>query len=162
MSYVRRRGQWPIVDMSRSGIDKKEWKAIMSGSDLTKMDWKEQAKHIPTDYRINKAINPPYKFYWNRNDNAEISNWIHNYGYSLVTEIDGYWPEGIPPDSKGCFVRGDLILMKVPLEDWILRRKDELKRAGVGRKVNTQQHQNLCKHLGAEVDEDEINAAIGV
>ena len=156
-----KRGQVPIVDMQRSGIEKKDWKAIMSGNKFED-DYRKTRQYVPIDYAKNATIRPPWKFHWNRNTDKDISDWQYKYNYSLVTEADGYWPEGIPPNGSKVFVRGDLVLMKVPLEDWIERRKGELKRAGVGRKVLQEQFQNQCRHVGAQVSEEEINEAIGM
>ena len=161
MSGYNRGGEPDIIDMRRSGIDKKDWAAVMSGKKVP-TDWKRTKKVIPASYaKAPEAIRPLHKFEWNNNTPEAISNWSLRFGHTVVTSDDGYWPEGVPPDSKDNFIRGDLIFMKVSVEDFLARRRDEVTRANIGRKVMTEQYQNLCKHVGADVDEDELNEALG-
>ena len=161
MSGYHRQREPDIVDMKRSGIKKENWKEVMSGA-VVPEGWKKIRKCIPSSYATaSSAIRPPWKFEWNNNTPEAISLWGLQFGHTLVTEKDGYWPEGIPPDSKGCFIRGDLILMKVKLEDHLERRRDEIRRGNIGRKVITEQFQRELKHVGAEVSEEEIEKALG-
>jgi hypothetical protein len=158
---MRRRGQIPIVDMKRSGIKKEEWKKYTS-ADIT-VESKKKHQYVPISYKdVSTDIRPPWKFKWNKNTEEAIRNDKANWEYTPVTVDDGYWPEGIPPDSKNCFTRGDLIFSKVPLEVWIEQELFNLKRAGVGRKVTFEQFQNQCRHVGAEVSEEELNEALGL
>ena len=161
MSGYNRRAEPNIVDMSRSGIKKEDWKKVMSGA-VVPPDWKKTRKVIPTKYSdAPSAIRPLWVFEWNNNKPEAISTWGLQFGHTLVTEKDGYWPEGIPPDAKGNFVRGDLILMKVLVEDHLERRRDEIKRGRIGHTVKTQQFQNQLKQIGADVSEQEITDALG-
>ena len=161
MSGYHRQGEPKIVDMKRSGIKKENWKEIMSGSTLPD-DWKKTRKLIPSSYaKASNAIRPLWKFEWNINKTENINKWALNFGHTLVTVDDGYWPEGIPPDAKGNFIRGDLIFVKVKVEDFLERRKDEIRRGSIGKKVVTEQFQNQLKHTGAQVSEEEITKALG-
>lgn len=154
-------GRPNIIDMNRTGIPKEKWNAIMAGIEIPK-DWKKIKQYVPGDYRVaSKAIRPPYKFFWAENTERGISEWSYKFGFTLVVEADGYWPENIPPDSKRHFIRGANILMKVTNEDWVARRTDELRRAGVGKRPNLEQFQNETRAVGAYVDEEEIARAIG-
>lgn len=161
MSGYNREGEPKIVDMARSGIQKEDWKKVMKGA-VVPPDWKKIRKVIPAVYsEAPSAIRPLWVFEWNNNTPEAISTWGLKFGHTLVTEKDGYWPEGIPPDAKGNFIRGDLILMKVRVEDHLERRRDEIKRGRIGHKVKTQQFQNQLKAVGADVSEEELEAALG-
>jgi len=161
MSGYNREGEPKIVDMARSGIKKEDWKEVMQGA-VVPPDWKKIRKVIPTKYSdASSAIRPMWVFEWNNNTQEAISTWGLKFGHTLVTEKDGYWPEGIPPDSKGNFIRGDLILMKVLVADHLERRRDEIKRGSIGRTVVTEQFQRELKHVGAEVSKKELEDALG-
>ncbi len=154
-------GRPDIIDMNRTGIPKDKWEDIMNGKVIPKK-WKTVRRYVPGDYRTaSKAVRPPFKFFWGLNTDRGIRDWQHQFGFTLVVEADGYWPESIPPNQAKNFIRGDLILMKVTLEDWIARRKDELRRAGIGKKPNLERFYNELKQHGAYVDEEEIQKAIG-
>ena len=160
MSGYHRQGEPDIIDMKRSGIDKKDWKEVMSGT--IPDGWKQTRKVVPASYaKASNAIRPLWKFEWNINKTEHINNWALKFGHTLVMVDDGYWPEGIPPDSKGNFIRGDLIFVKVTVEDFLERRKDEIKRGNIGRKIVTQQFQNTLKHTGAQVSDEEVTKALG-
>jgi len=161
MSGYNREGEPKIVDMARSGIPKEDWKKVMGGA-VVPPDWKRIRKVIPVKYsEAPEAIRPLWVFEWNNNTAEAISTWGLKFGHTLVIPKDGYWPEGIPPDSKGNFIRGDLILMKVRVEDHLERRRDEIRRGSIGREVVTQQFQNELKHVGAEVSKQELEDALG-
>ena len=161
MSGYNREGEPKIIDMSRSGIKKDEWKKVMSGS-VVPEGWKKIRKVIPAKYSdAPNAIRPLWVFEWNNNTPEAISTWGLKFGHTLVTEADGYWPEGIPPNQSGNFIRGDLILMKVKLEDHLERRRDEIKRGRIGHQVKVQQFQNQLKQVGADVSEQEVTDALG-
>ena len=127
-----RRGRVPIVDMRRSGISKADWKAVEMDEGKLPDNWKKKVQYVPVKYKgVGSAIRPPWKFFWNINTEQAIRDDKYMYEYTPVTVDDGYWPEHVPPDEKGNFTRGDLILAKVPLQAWIDRTKDELRRAGI-------------------------------
>ena len=160
MSGYHRQGEPPIIDMKRSGVKKEQYWKVTGGALPDK--WKSMRKVIPSSYaKADKIIRPLWKFEWNINKEEDINKWALNFGHTLVTVDDGYWPEGIPPDSKGNFIRGDLIFVKVLVEDFLARRKDEVTGGNIGRKVLTEQFQNQLKHVGANVDEDELTDALG-
>ena len=95
MSGYNREGEPKIVDMLRSGIQKEDWKKVMKGS-VVPPNWRKQRKVIPVKYSdAPEAIRPLWVFEWNNNNPEAISTWGLKFGHTLVTEKDGYWPEGI-------------------------------------------------------------------
>jgi hypothetical protein len=76
-----------------------------------------------------------YFFRWNRNHPDDIANWKDRWNFSLVNASDKLvWVEGKAPDEEGHYVHGDVILMKIRIEDYIAKRKPEIERSEFARK----------------------------
>lgn len=79
-----------------------------------------------------------------------------NYSYVIAGE-DPYWPEGVGP-TKGYYVYGDLVLMKVPLREYLHQRFDAIQRSQRGKADAVAQFEAGVERSGARVPREEIEA----
>lgn len=115
-----------IVDLNRSELDKKN-------SDIDKNIYKFKKKVYvkhPEDYLKAETMHP-YFFHWGRMtpDGRAIETWRNNWNYDFLTKEDSYWPEGVRRNEEGHYQWGDAVLMKIPIRDYIAKRKRELRKA---------------------------------
>lgn len=117
-----------IVDLNRSELDKEK-------SDINKNKYvfkkKVYVKH-PDDY-LKAETRHPYFFHWGRQtaDGREIESWRIKWNYDFLTKEDPYWPEGVPRNAEEHYQWGDAVLMKIPIRDFIAKRKREMKKANI-------------------------------
>jgi hypothetical protein len=107
-----------VVDLNNSSWDKEK-------SDPSKGEY-EFTKKEYIDYNT-KSRRPAWFFTWVRNNPSDGFKDIRDYQvkwkFSYVTPDDPYWPEGMSPDVQGHYTYGDVVLMKCPLVEELLRRK---------------------------------------
>lgn len=150
-----------IIDMRRTGIPKEQWKKLQNAKQLPE-NWHEIRKYVPYDYKIDASIRPDYKFTWNRNVERHIKAWQVKWNYSLVTVNDGYWPEGVRSNGEGHYEFGDLVLMKISLEDFIAKRKPEIEASNRQAAAELKRFEGERKKLGADVDDEILHRLIGI
>lgn len=85
----------------------------------------------------------PYKLKWCKyepsNGYRDLRLWEIKYKATPLTVKDEYWPEGIPPDAEGKYVFGDVVAVKIPIEEHMLTRKAAVELADrKARSVNDQ------------------------
>ena len=115
-----------IVDLRRSELDKRN-------SDIDKNIYKFKKKvyvQHPEDY-LKTETRHPYFFHWGRMtaDGRAIETWRNRWNYDFLTKEDSYWPEGVRRNEEGHYQWGDAVLMKIPIRDFIKKRKQELRKA---------------------------------
>ena len=119
------------VDLIRSDWDKNK-----SRPEEGFYVFREKVYLKSTDYD-DSDLRPKHVCIWNRYDKVnnfrEFTEWQRDLNADAVTVEDPYWPEGIAPNSEGHYVHMDSILMKVPTERWIKKRRDDMARYDKGR-----------------------------
>jgi hypothetical protein len=94
-------------------------------------------KKVYIDYDGNRR--PPYHFTWCRysasNNYEDLSAWQAQYGYTPVIHgKDQFWPESVYVNASNYYQFGDLVWVKCPLKDYLLRREEERKLMERGQK----------------------------
>jgi hypothetical protein len=79
--------------------------------------------------------------------------WRVKWNFSEITTSDDYWPEGVIPNADGHYVRGDLIAVKCPIQDYISKRKHELQVSENAPAAIMRQFNNEAAAVGLDVDE---------
>jgi hypothetical protein len=114
---------------------------------------------VYVDYQ-NPETRPPWYFSWcrwtDKNNYAEFNEWRTLWKFSKVVIEDGYWPEGVAPDSNGNYTFGDLIWVKCPLKEYIDKRKHEIEMSESSTRNKLRQIRNEMKADGVDLDEKMI------
>jgi len=108
----------------------------------------------PDDYLKAETMHP-YFFHWGRHtaDGREVQKWIIKWNYSFLTKEDEYWPEGVPRNEEGHYQWGDAVLMKISIQDFIAKRKKELKKAN---EAPTRRMRKFKDSLPKEAQDDKL------
>lgn len=137
--------------------------------DLRHSDWdKEKSKRETGEYIFDNKVylkyrkNPAFHLAWCRYNPhstppyADLWEWQVMWGYTPVTTMDDYWPEGIPPNADGKYVNGDLILVKTPMKNYLKKRADEMGASENASKAIINQFYNESKAMGMDVSKDTL------
>lgn len=107
-----------IIDVKRSTFDKEK-----SDPAKGKYVW---MKKVFIDYK-SPEIRPNFRFSWNRNHEWSIADWQNKWpGCTFVMPTDNYVPAGISPNADNRYIFKDVVLMKIPVEEYISQRKKEI------------------------------------
>jgi len=107
-----------IIDVKRSDFDKEK-----SDPAKGKYTWK---KKVFISYK-SPETRPPFKFQWNRNHEWAIADWQNKWpGCSFVEPQDNYVPAGLTPNADNHYIFKDVVLMKIPIMEYIEQRKREI------------------------------------
>ena len=147
------------IDMRRSGIPKEEWQELAKTKDFAK--YRAQLKFVPKDYKQDPTIRPKYKFWWNRNTPRDIEDWLFAWNSVPVTPEDGYIPTHAILTAENTFTLGDLIFMKISLNDWIDKQRIASEEAKTAAEANMREFDNLAKKHGADLS-DNIKEDLGL
>jgi hypothetical protein len=113
-----------IIDLERSIIDENH-------SDPKKRIYKF---HKKVYYDLKRAKldgieTCPWKFGWCNKNPQIVGQWRFGQGWDFVTTDDQFVPEGYPGgvilNVEGHYEFGDLVLMKMPLRDWIAQKLEK-------------------------------------
>lgn len=97
------------------------------------------------------ATRPQHYVKWNRNTPYDVEGWRTKWNYSEVTINDPYWPEGVKPNQEGHYVyRTDMILMKCPLKDYVMKRAKEIEKSEFAVAAKRREYEELVKLKGSE------------
>lgn len=99
----------------------------------------EKGVYVFTDKKYvnyrNPKLRPEWAFTWCRysphNAYRELSEWKYLYNAVPVTTADPYWPETLVPDGEHKYVIGDLVFVKMPLIEELLRQEASRRAAGI-------------------------------
>lgn len=123
-------------------------------------------KKVLIDYRGIKAPRPKHYLKWCRYDASnnfrEFRDWKASRQWSpVISGRDPYWPDGLAPDSKGYYVRGDLIMMKVNMKDYLLQRWEDIQRANNAPADTIAKFKSDVERSGGDVPDEIINKIMG-
>ncbi len=130
--------------------------------------WEQQGaykfkKKVYVDYYGITAPAPEHYLKWIRYD--QTNNYREsrdmaaamNYAYVKAGE-DPYWPEGVGPNPDGYYVYGDLVLMKVPLKDYLVQRFEAIQQSKRGKNEAVARFEAEVEASGSSVPREEIAA----
>jgi len=85
-------------------------------------------KKVYIDYHGNRR--PPYHFTWCRysatNNYEDLSAWQAQYQYTpVIYGKDQFWPESVYVNASNYYQFGDLVWVKCPLKEYLLRKEEE-------------------------------------
>jgi len=152
----------------------KELKAKTAALDKAKQEFEKQLKQwqqngsykfkkkVIVDYFGERAPAPEHYLKWVRYDQSnnyrESRDMAAAWNYSYVEPgIDPYWPEGVGP-TDGKYVYGDLVLMKVPLREYLVQRHEAIQRAKQGKANAVARFEAEVEKSGSRVPREEIAA----
>jgi hypothetical protein len=142
-----------FVDLKNSKYDKEK-------SDRQKADY-AFTKKAYVNYRSDASVRPPYYFDWcrydARNNYRELAEWGAKWKFTPLTTADDYYPEGVPPNSSGNFVNGDVIAVKCPLMEQINKRKQEMRISENAPLAIKRQFQVDAKSMGVDLDDSQLD-----
>lgn len=142
-----------IIDVKKSVVD----------SDKTKeremFVFKKKAYY---KFRDNAGLSP-WWFYWVPKDDDSQINWLQNtQNYEFVGKDDLYVPDGIKLNAENHYQYGDLVLMKCPLQEYIMRRMKAREKADARVKSRKNQfNEDVMKDGGQSLSEDELQNLLG-
>lgn len=115
---------------------------------------------------FDKGRRPPYWFTWCRyspnNNYRDLYEWKVEWGYTPVNrDTDPFWPEPVAPNAEGNYVRGDLILVKIPLADHLKRKLEEQAVSNLGARAKLKQFNAAMRRSGAELPPEMIDRLMG-
>jgi hypothetical protein len=150
--------------------DLKSYKIIS----LEASDWdKEKSDPKKGSYIFNKKVfvdknlyksahRPKYKFGWNRNHPYDIADWQNKWaGCSFATAKDGYVVDKLAPDAEGHYVYKDAVLMKIPVGEYVEKRREEIAISEKAPTAALRAYRQECGALGIDVSLDEVKQAFG-
>lgn len=112
----------------------------------------DMSKYNLRDTRSGKRSD--WWFHWARNDSKRISILKATKGYDFVTKNDDVVPMGMPADSEGRYVYGDLVLMKRSLESYLVERYRMKLRNDAKLKAITEKFKDTAKAGGVGLPDD--------
>ena len=114
---------YPIVDLKRS-----EWDEKMSKPEMGEYYFTKKVFYKTKDFK--EGYIHPFKIKWCKYSEqdyprpfATLHKWKLEFKAEKLTVGDDYWPDGHVPDAEGKYVTGDLVCVKIPIEDHIKTRK---------------------------------------
>ena len=151
-----------IVDLKRSVWDREN-------ADLGKGKYRFSEKHYLKNSDYDDAtVRPDHVLTWVRydkiNDFIEFRMWENQLSAETVKAGDKlYWPEPLAPKPDGSYVWQDAILVQVPLEVWLTKRKEDHDRYEREAKRNKSEFAAIAQEAGAVLEmEDDVIQKIGV
>jgi hypothetical protein len=149
MAYLQ---EHPLVDINHS--------AVAEGSDPSKGIYEFTDKKY-VSYQ-DAEVRPNWRFEWCRylasNNFAEYNDAVRKWQASKVVVEDGFWPEGLAPQSDGTYQTGDVVLIKIPLAVYIKRRKHEIGMSENATKAKLAQYKSETEAAGLSLDEKLIRS----
>ena len=147
---------YPIVDLKRSEWDKEKSKPENGEYIFTKKIF-----YRNTDFQ--QGYIHPFKIKWCKYSEqdyprpfATLHKWKISFKAEVLTIGDDYWPEGMTPDAEGKYVDGDLVCVKIPIEEHVKTRKEAVRRSDeYARNVRTQFDDEMKKE-GADIPKEWI------
>ncbi|MHC4752734.1 MAG: hypothetical protein ACYTFW_23040 [Planctomycetota bacterium] len=158
-----------IVDLNKSILDEKA-----SDRDKDIYVFKKKVyvgKQIGKDFK--KMRDDVFQFKWGRDPMPGMglipentpNLWAADFGATYVTPEDGYWPELFTRDANGHYKypNGDAVLVKIPLEKYIEKRKEDIEtheaqlkstKEAMDRHLTKTDKQMIADNLGRKEKED--------
>jgi hypothetical protein len=117
-------------------------------------------KKTYVNYHSDASVRPPYYLTWCRynpqNGLRELNEWKIKWNFSPVTTNDDYVPEGVTPNAEGLYVFGDLVFVKCPIQDYINKRRHEMRVSENAPKAIQKQFQAEAKSYGVDLDDEQL------
>lgn len=152
-----------IIDLKRSKFDRAK-------ADTAKGKYFFSEKHYlkNSDYDNEPAIRPAHVITWVRfdkaNDFIEMKMWESQFSAEAVHSKDLlYWPEPLTPKPDDTYVWQDAILMQVPLDIWLQKRREDKERYDRESSRNRDEFRAIAQNSGAEIEmDDDVIRKIGI
>lgn len=148
MAYLQ---EHRLIDINHSTIDKKKSDPATGTYEFI------EKKYV--SYQ-DPEVRPEWRFEWCRylasNNYSEYTDMQRKWKASKVKVEDGFWPEGLGPDSSGAYTTGDVVLVKYPLRIYIERRKHEIKMSEGATRAIINRHKSEAKADGVDLDDNLI------
>jgi hypothetical protein len=146
----------PIIDLKRSKWDTKK-------SDPSKGEYVFETKVYYRNRDFQEGYIHPFKLKWckySENDYprpfASFNKWkLEFQAKPVVAGKDDYWPEGFPPDTNGYYVDQDLILVKIPIEVHVEKRREAIRRSEMEVKRIRKDQEAVATKMGAALTADD-------
>lgn len=149
-----------IVDLRASKVDK-----IKSNPDRGEYAFKG------TKVYYSKKDRPPVIMKWcvrpkydDKNPGVPlVESWKYHYGFDYVKASDwDYWVEGLRPDSEGHFSHGDAVLMKIPVEEYVKKVKNDRDESKRQLRGGIKSFRSRMRKQKAEIKDDVLGDILGV
>lgn len=136
-----------------------------------------QAKYVFTgdkhylkndDYKSDEARRPKHVISWCRWDKAsdyiDFRMWQSELKAEAVRATDClYWPEPLAPNAEDHYVWKDAIMVQIPLDVWLKKRKEDKDRYDKESQRVRQEFQQTMKEHGADLElDDDIIRKVGI
>jgi hypothetical protein len=145
-----------IIDVKRSAFDKEK-----SDPAKGKFVWQ---KKVFVSYK-NPETRPKFRFvwaYWNGKNDWGVADYMNKWnGCSFVEPQDGYVPMGATLNADNHYVYKDVVLMKVPIEEYISQRKKEIMESEKRPQVIKGMLRDEYRNAGVSLSEQELDHMLG-
>lgn len=142
-----------FIDLKRSKVDegKSDPKA---GEFVFKPNGMVELKR--SDYDDN-AVRPKHILKWNRSDPHTIREWEIKFGAEFVTADDPYFPHGAGVEFKdGHYHFNEMVLIKIPLELHLERKRADAKRANKSFEDNNRNFRQSMNTMGMGLKDGDV------
>ena len=96
-------------------------------------------------------------FRWAENSPKRISILMSTKGYDFVHKTDDIVPLGMPTDAEGHYIFGDLVLMKRPLESYLMEQQARMNRGKGKPKAILDKFRSDSKKSGVNLPDGEYD-----
>jgi len=141
------------IDMQRSVIDKEKSNEERG---IYKFKSKKYFDKDGTEGRM-----PEFVLKWQINDPEEISRWEAQFGAECVTKNDTVYPEPLKTNADGHYQVGDVVLMKIPIDNWLEHQKRTQRTSKRAVKSKLRGFQREAKRADGEDASVEITGHVG-
>ncbi|MGY5874066.1 MAG: hypothetical protein RTV72_17590 [Candidatus Thorarchaeota archaeon] len=145
---------YPIVDLKRS-----EWDREKSKPENGEYVFTNKIYYKNKDFREGHIH--PFKIKWCKYSEqdyprpfATLHKWKLQFKAEVLTLGDDYWPESFVPDAEGKYVEGDLICVKIPIEEHVKTRQEAVRRSEMQAMGVKKQFSDDRKREGADIPEE--------
>lgn len=151
-----------IIDLKRSKFDRAKVDTVKGKYYFSEKHYLKNSDYNDIDVR------PDHVLTWVRfdksNDFIEMKMWESQFSAETVKSKDMlYWPEPLTPKPDDTYVWQDAILMQVPLDVWLQKRKEDKERYDRESSRNRDEFKEIAKNSGAEIDmDDDVIRKIGI
>ena len=142
-----------FIDKQRSVIDKEH-------SDEKRGFFKFKSKKY-FDKQGTEGRMPDFVLKWQENDPEEISKWEAQFGAECVTANDSVYPEPLRTNGEGHYQVGDVVLMKIPIDNWLAHRERAVTRSKRAVKSKLRDFQRRAKNADGEDASMKITGTVG-
>jgi len=143
-----------IVDLNRSEIDEEK-----SDRKKGKFKFKKKVYFKQSDY-LDGAVRPQHIIkhvgYEGENAVSSFMTYQRLWQAELLTTDDPYWPEPLPADANGHYPFQDGIFVKIPIEVWVEKHHEDIKRYDEGHKLVDRRFESEKRAMQAQLRDGDL------